>query len=463
MASILPEDILILITDQIEARLDRLNLASCSRRFYHLLQPHVYKSIILGYGDDARLSPLVHTIARNPTLAQAVLHLTLHIQYSAWACFKHKVQYDPILLNPIVKMYSHSNTEWILWERALKGDMHDSWVALLLPQLPNLQSVETTVPFDSELFDRMLERATTGQKPFDTKPAFSSLIDVSVLRLDTVQGLSVSEVMPLFRIPSVRHFTGVKVTEGRSTDSDDEDQPAPPPGAGTVTSSITEIDLRASNGYRGMRNLICACPNLQSFKYRHIDEGIPGHWFNPAAFGRSLLASSARASLESLWLDYESGEDFETSFITTMDDFVGSLAEFTALKHIHLRVQNLLHSKPLIEILPSSLESLCITSCNLSLGGRLPLLTEQLRVLIVHFREQTPGLVQLDIQGNDFFDKKNYPTLSKDMLKSYPQQPVSCIKPGVYEITSGLRAVCADAGIRFHVRDRYIEWHFYDR
>jgi hypothetical protein len=435
---LLPDEILLLITDLIEDEPDRFQLSCCCRRFYHLLLPQVYKSITLEFCDEDLLSSLVHALLRKPNLAQAVRHLKLKFWDDSRGDPDYDMPYDLALLSPIVELYSHSEDERTKWEDALKGGVGDAWVALLLPLLPNLQTLKTEVPPGPVFFDRMLERAVTGQKPFDTRPAFSSLIEASLKpNFHSGEFVRISQIMQFARMPAMRRFTGTSFAEDG-------------PCSAVVTSSITEMELLDSAGGGGMCNILRACPNLESFKYQHreLEEYDPlWFYFNPA--GILVALAGAKPNLQSLWLGYFLSAGAVGS--PTEDRFIGSLAEFRALKHLQLRAQNLLNGGPLIEILPSSLESLCIDHA----GFNLSRLVDTLQQFIPNARKRIPHLVQLAIRGKDVRFERKFP---KGIFDSYPAGRAFGIPPEVYDKTDTLRPACDEAGITFHVRDATIDY-----
>ncbi|EER28526.1 hypothetical protein CPC735_063990 [Coccidioides posadasii C735 delta SOWgp] len=213
------------------------------------------------------------------------------------------------------------------------------------------------------------------------------------------------------------------------------------------TSNVTEIEFSASNGKRGMFDAIYSCARLELFKYEHADGGVPGDFFDPCAFRRSL--EGAKSTLRSLWLDYDSRH---YSLCTESEDrYFGSLVEFTALRNVHLRYTQLLDmgidaitppATPLTDTLPFTLETLRIADCFELL---LPILVSQLHMVVANRQERTPNLVEIVLRGT--FGDREAPQDHSTWPRVYK------IKQGVYGATGSLRASCEESGIRFHIED----------
>ena len=132
------------------------------------------------------------------------------------------------------------------------------------------------------------------------------------------------------------------------------------------SSSITELELLGSSSKHGMKELIESCKSLKSFKHTHWNSGA-GHFnefYNPTLIRTSLLW--AKETLEELWLDYETFDDFEHR---NEGQWIGSLQSFARLRKLHIPVHNLFQcdsfvpSQSLADILPWSIETLSITEC----------------------------------------------------------------------------------------------------
>ena len=203
-----------------------------------------------------------------------------------------------------------------------------------------------------------------------------------------------------------------------------------------------------------MESLIASCSSLKTFKYQHSDSHLHAEGYQPSAFYRSLAGS--KDTLQTLWLD-TCGHHLPftiTGANETHDEWFGSLAEFTALKDMRIRLPNLLDvryqpepSTPLPEILPQSLESLFIEGCK---ENSVPMLLRQVQMLVNKRKSQFPSLQRVDIEGF-FHDDEDYENSGYEAGQGTGER---VIKPRVYEMVEPVRAVCAEAGIDLFLRDR---------
>ncbi|KAF7592937.1 hypothetical protein BBP40_012262 [Aspergillus hancockii] len=353
---------------------------------------------------------------------------------------------------------SRSHEEHAKWEQDLLQGIEEAWIALLLPLANNLRQLRLVYPKENAYLDRMLQRAMKGETPFDVRPAFRMLQEVSLSHQDTegTKGsYTPSQIFPFFQLPSMRLFTADSVVESSTPQEDEQAPSVEVPMAGS--SLISEITLNSSNGLHGMEDLISSCSSLRSFKYQHSDSHLLAEGYQPSAFYRSL--ASSKNSLQTLWLDnYGNHLPFTISGVNqTHDEWFGSLADFTALKDIRIRLPNLLDiryqfepSTPLTDILPQSVESLYIEGCK---ENTLGMLIGQLK-MVLSKRNRFSSLQRLDIEG--FFHDEEDEDASGYQESAATTGGQRVIKPRVYEIAEPLRTACADTGIELFLRDRAV-------
>ncbi|KAE8146780.1 hypothetical protein BDV25DRAFT_161747 [Aspergillus avenaceus] len=297
-----------------------------------------------------------------------------------------------------------------------------------------------------------------GEKPFDAQPAFRHLQEVSLAHQDMTEDTKgsylPSQILPFFQLPSMRMLIADSVIESGS--SQDEPQAIDIPAIGP--SPISEITLNSSNGSRGMESLISSCSSLKSFKYQHSDSHLLAEGFRPSAFYRSLAGS--KNSLQTLWLDnYGTHLPFTIAGVNeTHDEWFGSLADFTALKDIRIRLPNLLDvryqpepSTALVDILPSSVESLYVEGCK---ENGLGMLIGQLKTVLNKRQTRFSRLRRLDIEG--FFHDEEDEDASGYQENTATNGGQRVIKARVYEMAEPLQTACAEAGIALFLRDRQI-------
>ena len=78
-------------------------------------------------------------------------------------------------LSTAIEMASHSKEEERQWLEDMsftKSINEDGLMALLLPALPNLKTLDLTLGKNVMYFSGMMQRASRKEKPFDTAPGF---------------------------------------------------------------------------------------------------------------------------------------------------------------------------------------------------------------------------------------------------------------------------------------------------
>ncbi|EFW17772.1 conserved hypothetical protein [Coccidioides posadasii str. Silveira] len=381
----------------------------------------------------SQLSSFLELILKDPRLASAVRVLAIGSPFGYGGVAESNT------LSPLTRSalsgVCHHQGEQDQWSEDLLGSINeDPWIALILTQFCNLKELKVNVRHGAKHFDRIVGRAISREKPFLEKPIFSSLSHISISWYDLSWRHNHTEDYPVEDDLCETDSVG-------EVDSPQSEKPL------LRTSNVTEIEFSASNGKRGMFDAIYSCARLELFKYEHADGGVPGDFFDPCAFRRSL--EGAKSTLRSLWLDYDSRH---YSLCTESEDrYFGSLVEFTALRNVHLRYTQLLDmgidaitppATPLTNTLPFTLETLRIADCFELL---LPILVSQLHMVVANRQERTPNLVEIVLRGT--FGDREAPQDHSTWPRVYK------IKQGVYGATASLRASCEESGIRFHIED----------
>jgi hypothetical protein len=462
MPSSLSNDVLLLIGEFLEDHQDRYNLLFVCRHFHGLFRRLVYRYAALK--DCSQTRSFLTAVLQHPELARAVRALDL----SGWRTQSEPYEGTSMTAAEMevfcnwAREISLSDEEYVQWEHDLQQDVEEAWMALLLPLVRNVQQLRLVYPKENKYLDRMMQRAVQREKPFDTQPAFRALREVSMGHLDDTLDskgtYAPSQVLPFLQLPSMRAITIDSIVE--STSADEQPQPEQDPPA----SSISEIVLNSSSGAKGMTSIVAACSALRSFKYQHSDSHLLAEGYQPAAFYRSLSAS--KHTLHTLWLD-SCGMHLPFTIAganETHDEWFGSLADFTNLKDVRIRLPNLLDiryqaepSVPLTEVLPAGVESLYVEGCK---ENSLAMLVNQLGALLSTSRSggvdgksgQSPrfkDLKKLEIEGT-FHDEEDY----EDSGYEGAAAGEKVIKPRVYEMVGPLRRVCGLSGVGLFLRDR---------
>jgi hypothetical protein len=446
----------------LEDHQDRYNLLFVCHHFHDLFRPLVYRYAALK--DCSQTRSFLSAALRHPELARAVRVLDLSGWRRRYESYESNIMpvEDMEVFRNWTREISHSEEEYAQWEQDLQQDVGEAWIALLLPLVRNVQHLRLVYPKENRYLDRMMQRAVQREKPFDTQPAFRALREVSLGHLDDTldsKGTYLpSQVLPFLQLPSMRAITVDSVIE--STPADEQPQPDPSP---SPASSVSEIVLNTSSGAKGVTSIVAACSGLRSFKYQHSDDHLLAEGYQPAAFYRSLSAS--KQTLHTLWLD-SCGVHLPFTIAganQTHDEWFGSLADFTNLKDVRIRLPNLLDiryqaepSVPLAEVLPAGVESLYVEGCK---ENSLTMLVNQMGTLlganksgVADGRRQSPRfkeLKKLEIEGM-FHDEEEY----EDSGYEGSATGEKVIKPRVYEMVGPLRQACELAGVGLFIRDR---------
>ncbi|KAJ5365535.1 hypothetical protein N7517_008421 [Penicillium concentricum] len=465
MKLVVPNDVLLLIGEQVEQKADRWNLIFVSHHFHDLFLPRVYRKVSIHHWQDA--NSFLHAILKRPALARAVRELDLTDWQAKGVTDDECNQIQASAsLRAWLDAVSCSTVESDQWAKGLGQGLADAWTALILPLLSQLRKLALAYTTNSPHLDRIMQKAVDFKPPFSAQPAFRHLRRVSLQHrkyldcsenLDDAGGeiqLSSTLLLSFFQLPSVRTITANSVVDSSSATSSSEgptDEGKPRLGF----SSITDIDLRASSGNHGMGTLVSSCADLKSFKYQHSDSHVLSNGYQPSAFYRSLTHS--KKSLQTLWLDhYGSHHPFTAAGLNqNHDEWFGSLVDFTALQEVRVRLPNLLDIRyqnepttPLIECLPSSLETLYIEGCEERCLG---MLVSQLQTVIKSRQARFPGLKRVHIEGAFH----NVPWDDDDQVaNSGPEVLEAVIKDKVYQAAEPLHIDCVNAGLELHLHDR---------
>ncbi|KAJ5367901.1 uncharacterized protein N7496_007661 [Penicillium cataractarum] len=461
----LPNDVLLLVGEHLESHTDRWNLIFVSRHFHDLFVSLLYRVVRLNNWRDAY--SFLCAITKRPPLTRAVRELDLSgwqrdlIPQEDWQSLQRSTT-----LKDCVEVSSYSPDETAQWNEHLATGRGDAWIALMLPLLTQLRQLHIVYYTHPICLNHIMQRAINGERPFQSQPGFQHLRKVSLHHQEDVDHSAAQEdagndyhqtssalLLSFFRLSSMRSLVANSVVDPTSDESDFDVEETEQSHSGL--SSITEIDLRHSSGNHGMEALISSCTDLKSFKYQHSDSHLASHGYLPSAFYHSLTRS--KRTLQTLWLDhYGDHYPFTSAGLNqTHDEWFGSLADFSALREIRVRLPNLLDIRyqnepttPLLNCLPGSLETLYIEGCE---ERHMGMLVSQLRTVVKNRPSRFPRLRYLDVEGA-------FQNASGDELGD-TSVPVSSrtdhtIKAKIMQAAELLHEDCASVGLELHVHDR---------
>jgi hypothetical protein len=372
MLTQLPEEILWLISGQLDDQIDRLNLATSCQQLYGELYPTVFRKIRLcgWYGVEwqiEKVAPFFYTVVRNPKLASMVQELNL----GSWDTRSSMVnrgspdcEFDRDLMERLLREASTDTQNRAEWMKDLEDGVTDAWLALLIPRLTNLHKISLVWNHDASYVYKMLEAASKSKTP-----VFPHLEEAWGAHWDTEMGTDTDMMKPFFKFHTMRKIGGFMLYEPEAFDDEEEEEEegwTPRNRLETFDigfSNITDIDLRMTNVADGLQSWIRACKALKSFRL---------------AEGGSIVsyAASHREKLYSALSDHKT--TLQAVSITNDPDHVHhdeednppkvSFAEFTSLEILHAPCADVVGldtedrpTQSLPDVLPPSLKilSLC--------------------------------------------------------------------------------------------------------
>ncbi|PWY75815.1 hypothetical protein BO83DRAFT_436568 [Aspergillus eucalypticola CBS 122712] len=400
----LPDEILLLIVDNIVLFKDKYQFLLVCRRWRAVLFKAIYDYVWI---EGSQIRPLLLAIQENPAIGSSIKYFRLHW----WSSYtREKQNHDITSVLPLVNRISQSEEETREWEEALIEGNEDAWLGLLLMTMENMTSLLMHYTWGVKFFSRVLSRAAMLEKPFDTKPILQHLEDVGIDSSDDNKAWYPKNVfLPFFHLPSVRSVSLDSVVESMDTQID---HPAFKPAKGT--SPILELEFGANpNGSKGMADFITSCANLEKFKYQHSNQVIWGERymsFRPRAFHSALCTQ--KHSLQVLHLNdrgemqeapFDDDDDDDDSSVPPTDWF-GSVADFTKLWDLRIPTSTLLNFhlsddhprvSSLKEILPPGLKWLTLTHFESSQTDQV---ISNLLEVVACRKEKFPHFEEVEIQ-----------------------------------------------------------------
>lgn len=425
-----PAEILSYVIESIRSKSTLRNLALCSRALYEHVVPHLYKHIEVCNLDTecVRTSDQYHPLQdlaclllQRPDLAQHVRHWTMRDAnglLSRNMCQRggtaRTVQVDEVL-KMAIKASSHSTNEEALWlKHASWIDHGDAILALLLPVLVKLQTLELTLSFyDIDRYiERTIHRAARREKPFDNKPALGSLTNFMASSTSFKYGTSSDYIAASMPLPSIH------AVYGHSIGTDPNNEVEISPEARTASSTLKHLELRDCklNG-PDITHLLRIPKALTTFIYDIGSDHLSFCSVNPQDIWNALAPH--QHCLENLWFDYNQRyeEEWHQEFDTDNDAPGASLSCFKNLQILRIAAIFLFGGQrnkdatgdELADFLPKTLQTLHVTPCEDNFGGTLRTLEE----LLFHKKDYLPELKNIVLKGSIHAVKISWTGLQK--------------------------------------------------
>ncbi|KAL8893649.1 MAG: hypothetical protein Q9192_005062 [Flavoplaca navasiana] len=369
----LPEELIILILQYIQqrARTDvgyrplRTNLVRfclVSRSFVPTTQRALYSTFWCDWARETwRIRAFLRTVIANPLLASYVLGLDL----GAWRAWDRDSdewdegsndrydddrKYSPVQNRSDRKLFHQAIHHLALsdktfWRSAVRKDVDEVYVALLVLLLPNLRELYTSLPLKFTILEKALNHATL-LRPLHAP--FASLQRVEKVscwfRGNVAQG-DINELAPFFRLPCVNRIRA----GGQLVSS----KPWPHLPQQTILQKL-ELTCRDIQP-EVLGSMLHGLGSLRVFEFK-THPLFSTILFHPQRFGSALL--NAAASLREI--DISCGYQYHGD-----GTLLGSFRPFTQLKILTTALRWLLgdaRSVQLVDILPPSLEELALTA-----------------------------------------------------------------------------------------------------
>ncbi|KAL3466868.1 hypothetical protein BJX64DRAFT_203769 [Aspergillus heterothallicus] len=370
----LPIELLHLIVESLSTS-SRAALARTCRRYYGILQPHVYANVFLNH--SCAKASFFKSVLQRPHLALAVRSLHL----DSWETHNVEIRSEEVttrlgdawgvdLFRKLVSDDPRFKDDAEEWFSGLDSFNEDAFVALSMPRFTNLKRLGIEYPYGCDFFNRLMmttkyESASAFGSDAAARVAdmFPCLEELHIAWYDTENAISAHMAVPFFSITTLRKVSGNSVAGGSSDDANT----SPPAEGKTRFSGVTEIDLANSHaGDAGLSVWLNLCHGLKSFRYAHGGATVSWDDFAPAAFATTLAPH--RHTLERLWIEVDEGIDLDN-----VEGRLGSaFAEYSALKILCITLAILLENPDgnnsattqLADAVPRSLEVLVLVDSN---------------------------------------------------------------------------------------------------
>lgn len=473
----LPEEIFQLILAHITKN-DMVRLARSCRPLYNRLVPELYTSINTTCFCIGVHKALVHTLLLHPELAHSTRHLQLgkipwradKSKYTAHQHDHYECPESTAKLHALVRTLSHRDWERTQWLEDLTNNTHrDPWLALLLPLLPALETLELFWGGTGTRYSEwVLTRGLARSPPFEHTPLLPTLHTTTIKVLeDEGPGFHLPRLTSFFQMPSMRTFSANLLTDRLR-----EYHMLPP-----NSSAITTLDLRQCSADTGFVDLIAPCTHLRSFTYTALAPGGPGPYselffppLNPGPVMRAL--ATKRDSLQELNVAVSRRDCWRDGVY--VNDWLGSLGGFSALRSLRIDASNFVGYGEfrrdgdvvprigLVGFLPVGLVALWVSDMECADGEDGPLwgvVVRELEGLVGVCEERFASLKSIDVEGVRLLRGGEEDV--EVWREAYPDYLHLLIDSVVVQ-TESLRAACLDCGIGFRVRDERVEAYFED-
>ncbi|KAJ9236340.1 hypothetical protein DTO166G5_4102 [Paecilomyces variotii] len=452
MAATLPPEILLLILDALAETSDRFGLLKVCRNWNTALISKVYSSVKVTFVPEVYIVPFAQAIHKNTRLRSTVRELILPNFY-ADSYGRGASHYNARLFRGFLESFTDSAEELKRWEELLDVRDTTAWLAVVLLSLENLQHLDIHwSEFCTEPTVGAVTKIANKTTSLLDRPFPLQRLEKLTIRADGIHEYPVCDFAPFFKLPAMRalHLSGVHEAHvDRFEKYRDFWIPLSlEPGC----SPVREIIVNNSNCKHGMAEFIASCANLERFEYQHRNQALYERTYlsyRCHPFHTALLTQKHSLQVLRLndigiakWVLYEEADNPEAR----RHAWFGSLADFTTLRELRMPVRNLLQStkgqepnQSLVEILPPSIEYLCLAKTDMI---EYTMLESQLRRLLDVRGKQFPNLQKIVLQ---LFQMEVFPGEEEVRLK----QKNWGVPPRAKEAFADIMSICKQEGVEF--------------
>lgn len=404
MAADLPNEILLLTLDALNQFTDRLAVLQVCRNWHAALVSKVYSSVLLD--PPEAVLPFAQSLLKGRHLASLVRELVIPNCFED--CFDEEPggHYDPALFRDTLADFTGDAEELEEWESRLDCGERYAWLTVILILVPNLKHLNLRWDsFGGNFLVWEVSRMMNKPASLNRSYPLQHLEKLTITTGDVFDHTPARQLAPFLNLPAMRalHLSGVH-NERDEEYTDLWTSLGLKPGS----SSVREIILEHSNCRTGLAESIALCANLERFEYQHHNSAVheESYWsYRCHPFHAALLTQ--KNSLRVLRLNDVGVTKNLTYNDSDIEEFqrqawLGSLVDFTVLQELRMPVRNLLASKngqeptqSLLEILPSSIEYLCLAQTDMV---EYTMLENQLRRLLNVRAQQFPVLQKIVLQ-----------------------------------------------------------------
>ncbi|OCK95640.1 uncharacterized protein K441DRAFT_658354 [Cenococcum geophilum 1.58] len=387
--------------------------ARCSRQWYDIAMPLLYHRVNINNPQSyelrkSYLKSLAVLFLSKPNIAAHVRHFSLRPGFSDGPEWKSGVElngdgdWDSALLEKIqeaIASISCSDEERATWLK--EADCDDTFLALLLPTLPNLVSLDLMGPIYAKYMERMLWRFGTGAERGSAFTNLKSLFWTYEQAMCTPTGAIINP--GIFAMPFIKRIYLHQVHGGYGDEVDERLAQFSP-----RTSTCTHLELRDCRFHPSdVQNLFLMPKALSTFIY---DIGRDQLYYCTVSFSTIRQGlEHHKETLEELCLDYyHGGIELEPGMLDDPSPMT-PLNEFLRLKRLKIAPVFILgmslppetaHAADqylrILDFLPKSIKQLQLTHCEEP--DNLQILLDALANILIKKVTHVPTLHQIIVE-----------------------------------------------------------------